>query len=213
MAIASVAIAAQKPSSNVTFCAAKRGGNVSVAKRGRCSRRQTKLVVSKRGPAGPRGAQGVAGAAGSPGKDGTPADLAPEARRLVGAGVPGYPPGNTNCQANLGTFCGIPTCAYDWRNYFVSGFAPVAYQRDSGGYIHLQGIADSISSGGTCFNPGDVAFYLPVGYRPTDGTHRFTANKCYAGLPVTTVEIGVGGAVFPAAGSTCVNLDGIVFHP
>jgi hypothetical protein len=55
-------------------------------------------------------------------------------------------------------------------------------------------------------------FYLPAGYRPSDGTHRF-AGLC--GDTVDEVLVGTDGAVSwpggPCAGNV-LSLDGIVFR-
>jgi hypothetical protein len=124
-------------------------------------------------------------------------ELQPEPVRLVGAADP------AGCsQARPGIFC-YYTFSGAWGNY-ENDYAPVGFQKDAGGFVHLQGVA---SYTGPSFVSG--MFILPPGYRPTDGKHEFVVQRC--GSSTTFVEVWTNGAV--TTGATCESLDGIVFHP
>src|SRR4051812_19632466 len=81
MMVAAVAFGASGGSSGVTLCAGK-GGDLSLGKKGKCSKGDKKLTIAKQGPKG------------EPGKDGTPADLAPEPVHLV---TPAAGPSSNSC--------------------------------------------------------------------------------------------------------------------
>jgi hypothetical protein len=195
ISLAGVAFAAQGGgSAKVILCAAKHGGQVTLASKGKCDKDEKKLAIAKQGPPGETGAAG---------SDGTPADLAPEAMRLVQPFV-------SDCAAQPGSFC-INGGGTHWLSR-GNGYAPAGYQKDSGGYVHLQGV---LAQGGSGAPFGGVAFYLPPGYRPTDGTHQFYGQGWFdQGTPGTAklVEIATDGSVF-VDDSCCASLDGIVFHP
>jgi hypothetical protein len=195
---AGAALAASGSSNSVTLCAAKRGRQLTLAVKGKCGKGTIKLTISKRGPQGPPGKDGQNGTNGQDGKDGlngkdaTPADFQPEALRLI-------QPARLGCEEGDDTFCYDPK---QWRNY-ENGYAPVGYQRDRAGYVHLQGVAQTNSAA-----PSHILL-LPQGYRPSDGKHEFVVQVCGSGT--TYVDIGTDG--FVVAGASCVSLDGITFHP
>ena len=120
------------------------------------------------------------------------ADLQPEAVHFVSAF------NFSACAEEPGRFCPV------WANY-GNGFAAVGFRKDSGGFVHLQGVP-TVNGAGI-----DTIFYLPTGYRPTDAKHQFIAQQCPSGS--TTVDIGTDGSVTTASGVTCLSLDGITFHP
>ena len=99
-----------------------------------------------------------------------------------------------------------------------SGAAPAGFWKDAGGVVHLQG-AVNVNYSGTGGNPDEVdrAFYLPVGYRPLDGTRAFTTySYCNSvGGGIGRVQILTNGAVLPdvSGQDRCTALDGITFRP
>ena len=195
ISFAGIAYAAGRAgSSDVTLCAAKKGGELTLASKGKCGKGERKLTIAKQGVPGPKGDQGEPGAA---------ANVAPEAPHIVGAT-------NEQCAQNAGTFCGTPGCIGAWQ---ASPSRPVSYQKDAGGFVHLRGAA-SFATGGICSSTTGgtaVAFYLPPGYRPTDQTREFPAVHCSG--DVRPVTILTDGTVRPDPSSTCTTFDGIVFHP
>jgi len=198
--VVGVAMGAVGGSDGVTFCAGK-GGDLSLAKKGKCSKGEKKLTIAKRGPQGEQG---------PPGADGTPEDLAPEPVQLVS---PAAGPTSSSCSAAPGRFCGTsPTTSCSYTNP-GGNFLPAGYRKDSGGWVHLQGAVDVNFSGAGCAAPPG-AFYLPAGYRPAGGT-RFAAADCFSPSAQANVTVQADGLVNPATGvsSNCVNLDGIEFHP
>jgi hypothetical protein len=195
VAVAGVAVAASGGSSGeVTLCARKSDGALSLAGKGKCGKGEKKLTIAKQGP------PGLAGATGSPGAPGTTAPIQPEAVRLVttlGSEVEA-----TYCEEHPGVFCWEGPL--NWINQ-GAGAAPIGFQKDAAGYVHLQGSAAITGGSG----PEPIAiFFLPPGYRPTDGTRIFSAPTCGV---VGEVSVTTGGAVKTAAG--CAGLDGISFHP
>jgi hypothetical protein len=190
MMVAGIAFAASGGSSAVTLCAGK-GGDLSLGKKGKCDKGEKKVTIAKQGPQGEQGA---------PGKDGTPEDLAPEPMHYLS-------PASASCQTQPGTSFCFSSGGPAWVNR-GTGFAPVGYQKDAGGYVHLQGV---ISQGGSGAYFGDIAFYLPPGYRPTDGAHTFVVRSTDGG-GATHVDVGTDGSVY-VNDACCASLDGIVFHP
>ncbi|HZO05060.1 MAG TPA: hypothetical protein VFB52_01620 [Solirubrobacterales bacterium] len=193
VAIAGVAVAATGGGSkDVTICAQKKGGGLSLApKSGKCGKDAKKLVIAKEGPAGPAGAPGAAG---------TTASIQPEAVRFV------TPPTANGCEANPGSFCGVTSEGgakwHDWEDWGSVGF-----QKDAAGYVHLQGGTAFGGSGQT----DSRIFFLPPGYRPSAKT-QVAATEC-DGTPIS-VFIGTNGEVLPhPVNFLCVILDGISFRP
>src|SRR6478609_5016802 len=132
VAVAGVAVAASGGSSGeVTLCARKGDGALSLAgKAGKCGRGEKKLTIAKQGP------PGLAGATGSPGAPGTTAPIQPEAVRLVttlGSEVEA-----TYCEEHPGVFCWEGPLNWIDKG---AGDAPVGFQKDAAGYVHLQGSA------------------------------------------------------------------------
>lgn len=202
MLIGGVALAAKSGSGDVTLCAGK-GGDLSLGKKGKCPKGDKKVTIAKQGPQGEQGEQGPAG------RDGTPADLAPEAVRLVETATG---PTNGDCVNTPGRFCGNPSgLCYTWKNTTGTGSLPTGYRKDSGGWVHLQGTAffdGQGACGGTPQPPG--VFYLPAGYRPT-AKARFTVPDCFVADDSVTVTVDADGLV--EASPSCPSLDGIEFHP
>ena len=203
VAVAGVALGASGNSSNVTLCAAKKGGALKLASKGKCNSKQRKLTISKRGPVGPRGLTGLTGPAGKNGKDGkngTPASLQPEAVRFV---KPGSFQASQYCKDDRGRFCSYEPDV--WHNY-GNPYSPVGFQKDVSGYVHLRGIAVSGFS-----TPQTPIFYLPASYAPLTYKREFSVGACGSSGATTYVDIAPDGSVNP--GTTCVVLDGIDYHP
>lgn len=192
VAIAGVAVAAKGGGSkDVTLCAAKKGGDLSLASKGKCGKGEKKLVVAKEGPPGPVGAPGAAG---------TTASIQPDPVQFVGA------PATGGCVANPGAFCGSPGVgSAKWANF--QDWGPVGFQKDAAGYVHLQGGAAFGGNGQT----DPRMFFLPAGYRPSTKVQVAT-TEC-DGTPIS-VLIGADGEVLPdPVNFLCVILDGISFRP
>jgi hypothetical protein len=193
--LAGVAVAAGGGSKDVTLCASKPDGAVSLApKNGKCAKGSKKLVIAKQGP------QGAAGVPGAPGAPGTTASIQPEPVHVVGSAVAG------GCIANPGTFCGSAGVgSAQWHGY--EDWGPVGFQKDAAGYVHLQGGAAFGGSGQT----DDRMFYLPAGYRPAAKV-QVAATECDG--TAISVFIGTDGEVRPdPVNFLCVVLDGVSFRP
>jgi hypothetical protein len=195
VAIAGVAIAAQGGSKNVVLCAAKQGGKLRLASKGKCAKGERKLTIAKQGP---RGVQGVAGAQGSPG---TTASIQPEPVHAVAPAS-----GSVDCEDAPGTFCS--ESGLGWTNY-ESVYAPAGFWKDAAGEVHLRGTIKPFGGPGAITND---FFFLPDGYRPV-GTRQFVITNCY--LDTIQIEIEPDGAVHtPSVGGTiCAAFDGISFRP
>jgi hypothetical protein len=209
IAIAVSAIAAGAPSKNLTLCGAK-DGVLSLAEKGKCPKGEKKLTLAKQGPAGPQGIPGAPGADGAAGAAGTTASIQPEAVRDV---ADARPVNQGLCSANPGVFCGAPGFQNTWLTFpsAVGGDGPpVSYQKDAAGYVHLAG--SGWQSNGAAGGPDTTRiFYLPAGYRPTEGSLVFAiADDCGT---TTTVGIGTDGGVAPDPAALCPSLDGVTFHP
>jgi|GEM_PF-6855699 len=193
VAIAGVAIAAQSGSENVVLCAAKRGGALRLASKGKCAKAERELTIAKQGP------QGAPGATGAQGAPGTTASIQPEAVRLVG-------PARADCEDVPGNFCG--SGGLDWANA-GSVDAPAGYWKDAAGEIHLMGTAKGTTGGGGITSD---LFYLPESYRPV-GTRQFAIPDCVG--EIITVQIEANGSVhLPfVPPDRCVALDGVSFRP
>jgi hypothetical protein len=195
---------------NVTVCAAKKGGVLSLASSGKCGKGTKKIVLSKEGPAGRAGATGGPGSAGPTGAPGSNATVDAGTAHPVTGGVP-FP----GCAAQPGVFCdsGPPNhYCYAYGNA-EGGLAPVAYRKDSMGFVHLSGSVDDYTSGGAgCTET--ATFYLPAEYR-VSATEKFAVPSCYAiyesaSNPPPYVEIRSDGGVY-SIGTGCYSLDGISF--
>lgn len=192
VAIASVAIAAQGGGSkNVVLCAAKKGGDLRLASKGKCGKGERKLTISKQGP---KGEPGAAGPQGAPGSD---AAVQAEPVRAVA-------PVSGNCVTSPGTFCG--SGGLDWSNA-EPFFESVGFWKDPGDVVHLEGTAEG--SPGALDN--DV-FILPTGYRPA-AQRQFLIPTCSGTFLL--LEIEPDGAVhLPSApDGPCISLDGVNFRP
>ena len=223
---------------SLTLCAKRGDGALSLAKKNRCDRSERRLRIARQGatgPQGPQGAQGpqgeagargaagesaggsgVTGATGTPGTTGptgvtgatgptgTGGGAEPEAVQLVSP-VESLPQGSRpDCEAVGGVFCSRED-SY-WKN--AGGYAPVGYQLDAGGYVHLQGVAEQHLGVGL---ERKEIFFLPPAYRP-EFTRRFAAVRC-GGSPAY-VDVQPTGAVEVAFEVPyCVSLDGIEFYP
>ncbi len=193
VAIAGVAIAAQGGGSkNVVLCAAKKGGGLRLASKGRCSKGESKLTIAKQGPRGEPGATGPQGASGS--------DAAVQAEP-----VRAVAPVSGSCEASPGAFCGNQ--GLNWSNA-EPFFESVGFWKDPGEVVHLQGTAQ-----GSPGPLGNDIFILPAGYRPA-AQRQFVIPTCLGDFVL--LEIEAGGAVhLPALASSepCVSLDGVNFRP
>jgi hypothetical protein len=204
LAIGGVAVAASGGGSNgVTLCVAKGSGEVFLGGKGKCGKGEKKLVVGKRGPAGPRGAQGLAGPAGA---DGKALALTAEAAHTVGAAA-------GQCKANPGTFCGTPGAIGTWSPNFQS---ELTYRKDAAGWVYVTGNARAAEGGSEDqYDEIETIFYLPPGFRPTDGIHRFyvSASSCHNPGYISYVDVLPNGAVLPPSPGGCIGLSKLVFHP
>jgi hypothetical protein len=194
LAVAGVAMAAKGGGGKVTLCAAGDGA-LSAPKSGKCGNGERKLTVAAKGAPGPAGAVGPAGQAGAPGPAGTVPSLAPSATLI---GNPG-----PDC-ATTPVFCSSAT--WYWGNA-GGGYAPVGFQVDAAGGVHLQGRAQpTVSESGA---DAPTIFYLPPGLRPSEHL-TFPVLACNGSFQ--RIYLRPSGAVEPS-GLTCVPLDGIVIHP
>jgi hypothetical protein len=230
IAMAGVAVAASDGGTNlITLCAAKKSGTLRLAKGGKCGKGERRLTIGEAGPSGPMGPSGQNGATGAvgatgatgpageagppgppgeqgiPGEPGEPAPDPPPPDPLHA--VAAVPSPSFDCSQTPATFCTGEADA--WANA-EEGSAPAGYRKDAEGYVHLQGVVKQVFHG-----PGDDVneiFYLPAGYRPSDGSHRFT-TRC--GGTVDEVIVGTDGAVQWPGGNcpgNVLSLDGIVFR-
>ncbi|MFL5832936.1 MAG: hypothetical protein ACJ76B_03015 [Solirubrobacterales bacterium] len=194
VAVAGIAIAAEGGSKNVVLCAAKKGGDLRLASKGKCGRGERKLTISKQGPKGEPGPAGPQGASGAPGSD---AAAQAEPVRAVA-------PVSGSCVASPGTFCGDG--GLDWSNA-QPFFESVGFWKDPGGVVHLEGTAQG-SPGAL----GNDIFILPAGYRPA-AQRQFVIPPCNGEFLL--LEIEADGAVhLPSMpNEPCVSLDGVNFRP
>ena len=191
VAIAGVAIAARSGSKNVVLCAAKKGGDLRLASKGKCGKGERKLTIAKQGP---QGAPGPPGPQGAPGSD---ASAQAEPVRAVA-------PVSGNCEASPGTFCGAG--GLDWSNA-EPFFESVGFWKDPAGVVYLEGTAQGDSGA----LDSDV-FILPPGYRPA-AQRLFAIATCSGN--VLRLEIEPDGAVhLPSQpDAPCISLDGVNFRP
>lgn len=209
IAVAGISVAAKGGGSNdVTLCAAKKDGALSLATKGKCGKGERKLVVAKEGPAGATGPQGAPGPAGA---SGSIASIQPEAVHLV-APTPG--PASFDCGSSPATFCTAQ--GFFWGN-FGEGFAPAGFQKDAAGYVHLQGAVAVYERGVSGGANERRVFVLPPDYRPT--AQRGFVVPCGTGYYAVAVELDVSsdGAV-RVDSQACefgapIALDGVSFHP
>jgi hypothetical protein len=204
LGLAGVAIAASGGGSKpVTLCADKASGDVFLGAKGKCGKGTKKLVVGQKGPAGAKGSQGAPGPAGAAGK---PLALTQEPARQVGAAVGA-------CAANPGTFCGSPDAIGTWESLL----GPLTYRKDAAGWVHLTGGAKASTVGSeTQFDDTSGAIlFLPPGYRPTDGIHRFyiSFSSCSTAGIISYVDVLPNGAVKPKDNIGCVGLSKVSFYP
>jgi hypothetical protein len=187
--------AGSNSSKNVVLCAAKKGGDLTLAQNGNCLKSEKKLSIAKQGP---QGAVGPQGAPGTPGASG-----ALEAPHFVSAAT-------TACAVQTGSFC-VTETGLCWENANAGGgLAPVSFRKDSNGFVHLEGAFTNLNGQGAC--GGDETrpvFYLPQGFRPVGGSQRFIAPRC-TGYETGLIVIATNGLVSEAGG--CLDSSGIVFH-
>lgn len=192
VAIASVAIAAQGGGSkSVVLCAAKKGGDLRLASKGRCAKGERKLTISKQGPRGATGAAGPQGAAGSD------ATVQTEPVRAVA-------PVSGNCETSPGTFCGAG--GLDWSNADPF-YESVGFWKDPGGVVRLEGTAQ-----GTPGAIGSDIFILPAGYRPV-AQRQFVVPTCFGDFKVLEIEPEGAVHVPSLPGEYCISFDGVNFRP
>jgi hypothetical protein len=203
--IAAYAVGAAKSSSDVTLCAVNKGGELSLTSHGKCGKGEKKLTIAKQGPQGAPGPQGAAGPAGSA------ANVVPEAIHYV------THPGTTACQANPGTFCKPENLSGEFENYselWATDNERVGYYKSASGVVHLTGVAEWGSSGGSAggFVP-EGPFYLPSGYRPAH-IRVFSVPGGSGGLDETrAIQIRPDGLVYAPGTWNPVSLDGVTFRP
>jgi hypothetical protein len=173
-----------------------------VARQGTAQTSKTKKKKKKARP-GPAGPQGPAGAQGPAGPPGSAANVTLEpVQKITGTS-------HFDCANILNRFCLPPGPGTEgWKNY-GAGYAEVGYYKDAFGIVHLQGVA--LVGNSTCNPTCGPIFYLPPGYRPTDGTHQ--AATFIAGNVFGYVDILTNGAVWPGPGQRLyAALDGISFR-
>jgi hypothetical protein len=195
MSFAGIALAAGGGSANVTLCADKHGGDLTLGSKGKCGKGEKKVTIAKVGPQGEQGASGA---------NGTTASIQPEEPIVVAAAT-------GDCAASPGTFCGGPA-AKSWMELpgpvGGDGEPAVSYQKDAAGYVHLAGhpwLSNAPAGPDT-----SRIFYLPPGYRPS-GDIQFAVSGCDISNATEAVRIDPNGGVVPS--DSCVSLDGIAFHP
>lgn len=183
----------------VTLCAAKKGGELTLGSKGKCSKGEKKVTIAKQGPQGEQGPSG---------QNGTTASIQPESPIAV---AEARPAAQGSCSTAPGTFCGAPDTVH-WTNLPGAlggdGQPPVGFQKDAAGYVHLFG--HLWASGGTA-NPDTArVYYLPPGYRPP-GDVQFPVSGCDVSSPSEGVKIEPDGGIVVTA--DCLTFDGIEFHP
>lgn len=198
IAVAAFAVGAgSKSSKDVVLCAAKKGGDLTLASKGKCAKGEKKLTIAKQGPAGPVGPQGVPGPSGAPPL---------EAPHLVGPAI-------VACAVNTGSFCVTETGLCWNMGNAGGGLAPVSFRKDSNGFVHLEGAFTNFNPEGACGGSETrPVFYLPQGFHPGGGTHRFAVADC-SGYKSSLIVIAANGQVSSGSENTnCLDLSGIVFH-
>lgn len=199
--VAAYAVGAGKSSSDMILCAAKKGGDLTLAdSKGKCGKGEKKLTIAKQGPVGPIGPVGPQGAVGPSGTS-----AVPEGPHFVA-------PATTACAINTGSFC-VTETGLCWDNANAGGgLAPVAYRKDFDGFVHIEGAYENTNSQGAC--GGDETrpvFYLPQGFRPVGGAQRFKVSNC-TGYDSGLIVVATNGLVSAGSETTnCLALSGIVF--
>src|SRR5215207_43068 len=208
IAVAGYAVGAGRSSDNVVLCATKKGGDLSLASKGRCRKGEKKLTISQRGP------QGTAGPQGAPGAAGSDANVALEEITYVSG------PANDECFAKPATFCKSGLGYVQWSNYDPAGtdYGRVGFYKDASGLVHLTGVASAAVGGvSSSFEP-DGPFYLPPDYRPqvvrmftvpsqTGSEEEFTDTVAVMVRPNGVVALRTDDNFRQVA------LDGVVFRP
>ena len=207
IAVAGYAVGAGKSPDQVLLCAKKKGGDLSLAAKGKCGKGEKKLTISQRGAQGPVGPQGAQGPAGAD------ATAAVEPVTYVKS------PATTACETNPGTFCKPGSLSGEWEN-FRDTFGTRDYERtgffkDGEGFVHLVGVAGWISSGGIGggFVP-EGPFYLPAGYRPKQTEMFIVPSGHTEGEKLGSfdrVEVRPNGLVWTEG--NLISLSGITFRP
>ncbi len=204
------AIGASNASENVVLCASKKGGALSLAAKGGCAKGQKKLTIAKQGPVGPTGPAGPAGSAGPQG----PAGVAGADAAAPTLEPPHFvAPATTACAVQTGSFC-VTETGLCWDNGNTGGgTAPVSFRKDADGFVHIEGSFTNFETQGACGgNETRPVFYLPQGFRPGEGTHRFAVADC-SGYTSSLIVIETNGLVSAGSEHTaCFDLSGIVFH-
>jgi hypothetical protein len=197
VAMVGVALASAGGGSTLTLCAARGDGALRLAgKSGKCGKGERQLTISRVGPTGATGPQGPPGPAGPREKPEPPRPPQPGAVQPVaeaGTEVPA-----AYCEEHPGTFCWNGALNWVDRN---EGRAPVGFQKDAEGYVHLRGSARVTSGVGP--EPAAI-FFLPPGDRPTEGSRLFPGGEC-------PIELTTAGAVKASCGAA--SLDGVDFYP
>jgi hypothetical protein len=207
-------------SSTIHACAAKKNGALRMIAAGKkCTSKERAVRWGVSGPAGTPGAQGAAGTQGGTGPQGN-------------TGPPG-----SDAQFNGATALGDLTGTYPapalrppepWREINAPGqpgfqdgwtnlggaFSTAAFYRDRAGVVHLKGVVQPGTYGGT-------VFVLPAGYRPprtaivavssVDGAAGFVLAR--VDIRAATGAASLDGRVEPfTGGSVYLSLDGISFR-
>jgi hypothetical protein len=208
IAIAGYAVGAGKSSENVVLCAAKKGGDLSLAAKGKCGKGEKKLTISQKGP------QGAVGPQGAPGALGSDANVALEPITYVTG------PANDECFAKPATFCESGLGYIQWSNYDPSGahYGRVGFYKDASGPVHLTGVASaSVGGASSSFEP-EGPFYLPPAYRP-QAVRMFTVPSQTGSeeefTDTVVIMVRPNGVVALRTNDNYrqIALDGVVFRP
>jgi hypothetical protein len=129
------------------------------------------------------------------------ADSAANATQLGGTAAVGYAKSTYESLHAVGA-PGQPAFGTGWSN-FGGSFAVAGFYKDSLGIVHLQG---SLTSG-----PGQIAFTLPQGYRPTGFHYQVVAE---GGDQFAHVTISTNGTVnvFDYVPGQLISLEFIAFE-
>ena len=97
-----------------------------------------------------------------------------------------------------------------WDNYETSGYEDVGYMKDSMGFVHLRGLAQSDDEAA-----GSTIFELPAGYRPANARgFAVPAQDSNSGKDAAAIYVKADGTVVAQWGwldPGWIFLDGIIF--
>jgi hypothetical protein len=157
------------------------------------------------GEIGPTGATGQTGATGVTGSTGATGPAGP-----TGATGPAGPLVTIEAWHEVGAG-GEPAFEAGWRNQDSVGSSTAAFYKDPFEIVHLKGYIS-----GTSFNPENVIFTLPEGYRPTKRACFSSLNQHLNPPGVIPICVGSDGHVSEwwnyNTATILATLDGITFR-